>query len=254
MRRMDIYLVPAAVALIVAIISTYTDIRSRIIPNRLTYSAAAFGILFHLLLGIYSSNVFVCVRGLIGFCLAFTIGYILWMMGGWAGGDVKLFAAFGALLPSFYPPFAPAPYSSEYPLFVLTVFLNTALVGLPIILLYTAICFVRGEGAFHKQLRVSDLKEGMVPAEWIYEINGKICRKNALLPLRIKCDISYTEPNRASGLTKPQIVRLKKLVKEGKIKNRIRIKRTIPFGPFLAAGLTVSVLYGDLYWKIITLL
>jgi hypothetical protein len=249
---MDPNAILAALSLAVAFIAVYTDIRSRIIPNALTYTATVIGVVSHICLGIYLSNPFVCARGILGFGLAFIIGYALWLSGGWAGGDVKLFAAFGAILPAYSPPFSAAPYSTEYPFFPITVLINTALVSLPAILVYAGICLARGEGAFHMTVRITELKEGMIPAEWIYEDNGQIHRKLSIISLRSRK--AFTSPNRASGLTRAQITQLKRLVREGKIEDRIRIKRGIPFGPFLAAGLAVSVLYGDVYWKILTML
>ncbi|MEM2875074.1 MAG: prepilin peptidase [Candidatus Hadarchaeales archaeon] len=251
---MNVDFMPVAIAIFVALVSTYTDIRWRIIPNRATYPATAFGIIFHLFLGIYSSNLLLCLRGFIGFGIAFLIGYLLWITGGWAGGDVKLFSAFGALLPSFSPPFAPAPYSSEYPLFALTVLFNTALVAIPVILAYALLSYAKGEGAFYKRCKITDLKEGMIPAEWIVERNGKLFRKSAILSFSGPSGNTYTNPNRASGLTRAQIIRLKRLVSEKRIENEIRVKRVVPFGPFLAAGLLVSVCYGDMYWGILAML
>lgn len=251
---MNAYFVPAGVAVLIGVASTYTDIRSRIIPNRLTYPAAAFGILFHVFLGVYNSDLLLCLRGIVGFGIGFLIGYILWITGGWAGGDVKLLSAFGALLPSFSPPFAPAPYSAEFPLFVVTILFNTALVTLPVILVYTLFCWSRGESALYRRLRITDLREGMIPAEWIVESDGKLIRKGSILSLGVPRGKRYTNPNRASGLTRAQIARLKKLVAEKRIEDDIKIKRAVPFGPFLTAGLIVSVFYGDLYWKLLTVL
>ncbi|MEM2878187.1 MAG: A24 family peptidase C-terminal domain-containing protein [Candidatus Hadarchaeales archaeon] len=245
---------PIAVAIVVASISTYTDLRWRIIPNYLTYTAAAFGMVFYAVLGAYRMDIMTCISGGIGFLLALGIGYIIWALGGWAGGDVKMFAAFGALIPYFSPQFSPAPYSVSYPLFAITILLNTGLVALPGLLTYAGICFALGKGAFYKTVRITELEEGMIPAEWIYAKDGKIFRSNSYMLIRVERDETYTNPDRAAGLTLEQIKMLKDLVKEKKIENRLRIKRGVPFGPFLAIGLFISIFYGDIYWKILTLI
>lgn len=75
-------------------IAMATDLRSRKIPNWLTVSSALIGLAFHVatqgLVGIWFS--------LGGFAVGFGILFVLWMIGGGGGGDVKLMGAVGAWL------------------------------------------------------------------------------------------------------------------------------------------------------------
>jgi hypothetical protein len=203
------------------------------------------------LLGIYRMDLWTAVSGAVGATISFVIGYAMWLAGGWAGGDVKLFTALGALLPRFSPPFAPAPYSSSYPLFPLTILLNSVFAMIPALLVYVVICRLRGRSALYEEVKITELKEGMIPAETIYEKDGKVGHWSSRFGRKPRWDRTYTNPRRAEGLTRYQVGMLKRLVRAGKLKNKIKIKRGIPFAPALGAGVFIAVLYGDLYWRLI---
>ncbi|PIU12635.1 MAG: hypothetical protein COT21_03225, partial [Hadesarchaea archaeon CG08_land_8_20_14_0_20_51_8] len=105
------------------------------------------------------------------------------------------------------------------------------------------------------QVKISKLKEGMIPAEVIYAKNRKIGRWSSFLGLGTPSwDRAYTNPNRAAGLTRYQVGELKRLMKRGKLKGSIKIKKGMPYAPALCIGLFIAVLYGDLYWRLITLI
>jgi prepilin peptidase CpaA len=82
-------------SLVIALIGIafFTDIRQRIIPNWLTLSAVLCGILFHIMADGMNGLLF-SAWGL--FC-GFGILFILYLFGALGAGDVKLFAAIGAL-------------------------------------------------------------------------------------------------------------------------------------------------------------
>lgn len=244
-------LIPVVVALVAVSIAVYTDMRWRIIPNRLNYPLIAFGVLFYLLLGISRWDLMTAMSGAIGAAISFAIGYALWLTGGWAGGDVKLFTALGALLPRFSPPYAPSPYSSSLPFFPFTILIDSILVAIPVILIYAVVCRLRGRGVLYERVKITELKEGMIPAETIYEKGKKIGRWSSKLGMKPKWDRTYTNPSRAAGLTRYQVGVLKRLVRAKKLKNEIKIKRGIPFAPALAAGAFIAVLYGDVYWRLV---
>ena len=78
------------------VIATYTDVKRQVIPNKLTFSTLFLGILlvsFYYYL-INNFNIFYYISIVIVFIFA----YVLWKMGVWAGGDVKLFTAISSLL------------------------------------------------------------------------------------------------------------------------------------------------------------
>ena len=71
-----------------------TDLRSRRIPNLLTFSAAGAGILFHLV----SGGVNAALYSVGGFVLGALLFFPLFALRGMGAGDVKLLAAIGAWL------------------------------------------------------------------------------------------------------------------------------------------------------------
>ncbi len=79
-------------ALVTATIGAVTDIRDRRIPNRLTYGGLATALAVRCAL----SGWLGLRTGLAGLLLGGGIFYLLFLLGGMGGGDVKLMAAVGA--------------------------------------------------------------------------------------------------------------------------------------------------------------
>ncbi len=237
----------AGAALAGSAIAVYTDLRWRIIPNWLTYSLIGCGILVHLVWGGLNGDWWNAVSGALGAGFAFLLGYALWLTGGWAGGDVKLFTAYGALLPFYQPP---GTYQLLYPFFI-TVLFNSLILAVPVIAVYALVRKILGKSVFYDIVRITELEEGMIPAELIYEKNGKIRRTRSWLGIKPRGVKIYADPNRAAGLSRTQVRVLKRLVRQRKLQNRLKLKRGMPFAPLLALGLLVGVFYGDLYWTIV---
>jgi len=81
-----------AVAIGISVIGCVTDVRSRRIPNVLTFGAAIAGVMFHSARG---AGALFSVAGLVVGGAAFIIPFAL---GGLGAGDIKLLAALGAWL------------------------------------------------------------------------------------------------------------------------------------------------------------
>lgn len=83
--------IPFAAAAVLLIAALLTDLRSMLIPNRLTVSFFAAGCLYQTIVGGWSG----LWMGLIGAAAGFVPLFILHMARGIGAGDVKLFAALG---------------------------------------------------------------------------------------------------------------------------------------------------------------
>src|SRR5688572_29530937 len=80
--------------LIVAMVACITDLRSRRIPNVLTFGAAAAGIVFHAVVPGGES----VTSAVLGWLVGVAVFFIPFALGGMGGGDVKLLGALGAWL------------------------------------------------------------------------------------------------------------------------------------------------------------
>jgi prepilin peptidase CpaA len=75
------------------LICFYTDIKSSRIPNAVTVSGTVIGLLYHL----FTNGLEGILSSVIGLIIGFSIFFVLYLFGGVGAGDVKLFAAIGAL-------------------------------------------------------------------------------------------------------------------------------------------------------------
>lgn len=258
---MILELVPVGLALGSVCAAVYTDLKEQIIPNKLTYPLIVLGMAFYLSVGAYQAEFKVALSGVIGAAIGFGIGYAMYLTGGWAGGDVKLFTALGALLPTAPQiggfPLLTASWTRAYPLFPITLLLNSIILAAPVLLIYALLSRLRGGGAFYEEIRLSEIEEGMIPAETIYEKDGEIDRYSPgplgfLTGLFGKpdWDRKITDPRKAAGFSSREVDVLKQAVQEGKIEDHIRIKKGVPFAPAIGAGVFVAVIYGGIYWRI----
>ncbi len=83
--------------LLIAVWISWSDLRTRKIPNYLTLSAALAGLLYHLLVSGMSG----LTSAMLGLCLGFGFLILPYILGGMGAGDVKALAALGAWLGPF---------------------------------------------------------------------------------------------------------------------------------------------------------
>lgn len=88
-------------ALAVAALAAIWDVRTGRIPNRLTFGAIAGGLVTHAVAGLVAQGTTGLVQGfgqaLLGTLVCAAVPTIVFFLRGIGGGDVKLFAALGAL-------------------------------------------------------------------------------------------------------------------------------------------------------------
>ena len=121
-----------------AIIATITDIKSRIIPNKLTFSLVGIGIFGYLANGVLTGDFVMFLASLKSLAVMFAIGYLFWMLGAWSAGDAKEFLFIAVLVP-VYPAFLYGtfnPQVASYP-FIITVLVNTLLAIFPLVFVYS---------------------------------------------------------------------------------------------------------------------
>lgn len=129
------------IAVVACLYASYTDLKSGIIQNKLTFPLIVIGLVLNGLYAFMVGNIWLIIYALIFTAGIFVLGYVLWKFGAWAGGDVKLFTALAALLP-FYPTLInynilgiQFPINASYP-FPLTLIVNSILAILPFLLIF----------------------------------------------------------------------------------------------------------------------
>jgi prepilin peptidase CpaA len=85
---------PQVVAIAICLIACVTDLRTRRIPNKLTFSAAALAIVFHLAVGGPKAG----ALSLAGWFVGVALFAPFFIVGGLGAGDLKLIGAVGAWL------------------------------------------------------------------------------------------------------------------------------------------------------------
>ncbi len=88
---MDIFLIRAAVVVIGCVAASYTDLKTGLIPDRITYPMMALGVLFNFIaFDEYALAVAAATFG---------VSYLFYHLGKLGGGDLKLFVGIALLLP-----------------------------------------------------------------------------------------------------------------------------------------------------------
>ena len=91
-----------SISLISLIIATYTDLRERIVSDRLVVAMIFLGLVLHSYSAITTGNIETIMLATAVSVATFIGAYLLWKLGVWAGGDVKLFTAIAFLNPINY--------------------------------------------------------------------------------------------------------------------------------------------------------
>ncbi len=124
--------------LISLIIATYTDLKERMVYNKLTYSIAIIAIILKIIESIQTQTIEPIFLSISAGIIAFVFGWLLWKLGVWAGGDVKLVTAIALLNPINYAIIGkflnfPNPLITiSLPLFAITLIIYSSLSVMPI--------------------------------------------------------------------------------------------------------------------------
>lgn len=165
---MELFLIGLGV--IMGILTSYTDIKTGFIDDKHVFPIAGVGILYYLYYGIaIKHDIFYAFSGLIGVAAGFLLGYLLYLMGGWASGDVVILMGYSALFPyaSSYAKIVP-PYAVRYPLHSITLLFNSILAVFPFIFCYSlAVLVIKKKTARLKEIFIDKWPKPFELALWI---------------------------------------------------------------------------------------
>ncbi|WP_042707258.1 prepilin peptidase [Methanobrevibacter wolinii] len=270
---MDLFIIPVIVVLIATIIASYTDIQYNIISNKLNLILIILGIVLSLFFTIFYRNPYFISSSLISGISIFIISYILWILGLWAGGDVKLLTGIAFMIPSNY-----YKLSNFWP-FTLDLIINSLLIAFPFIFIYISIFKLRSnnDNLFNKikyeilsfnifnstnrfstyLVPINNLKKGMIldktnfnsKEAYDFILNNLDDLNNLYLK---KFNEEYIIKSQSSaGLNYKDIKLLKELKNKDLIKPNVFIKIGIPFAPIICIGYIITLFYGNLIISII---
>ena len=215
--------VALALAVAFALLASYFDLKKRIVPDWLN------AVFFVIALGMGVLMQVDLVQQIAFACVAFAFAFVLYRLGGWAGGDAKFYAA----LLSFYPLFKPVDYSV-----VLLVFFASIVFLIPFLLLAKR---------WRRIVATSDLNEGMIPAESVIVKNGN-AEKIDLSLLDVAMRFARGRKTfdgkvvanafLARGLEKAEIVELKKL----RGLRFLQVREALAFSPLVATAFFAVIL------------
>ncbi|MFH1211304.1 MAG: A24 family peptidase, partial [Candidatus Woesearchaeota archaeon] len=86
------------VAILGMLFGAVQDIRKREVSDWLNYSLIAFGIGFGVIKSLLDSDVFVFFGMLLGLAAGVAIGFAMYYLGQWGGGDSKMIMGLGAII------------------------------------------------------------------------------------------------------------------------------------------------------------
>ena len=96
----DIFIILALIAITIA---SYTDIKTREVPDWLNYALIAVGLGVNLIYSVIYWDYTYILRSAIGLAAAVLLGMVMFYTGQWGGGDSKMVFGLGALLGLSYP-------------------------------------------------------------------------------------------------------------------------------------------------------
>ena len=95
---MVIDLILIGLSLIALLIASYTDIKTREVPDILSYILVIGSLCLRFMASIITNDWAILLSGLAGFLLFVVLGYLMYNTGQWGGGDSKLLMGMGAAI------------------------------------------------------------------------------------------------------------------------------------------------------------
>ncbi len=271
----------SVIIVISLIIGSYTDIRTREVPDWVNYSVIFVGLGLRLLFSATTSNWNYLLYGIYGFTLFLLFGFLMFYTGQWGGGDTKLLMGIGALIG----------FELKLNSFLLIFLANVLIAGALYGLIYSFILAIRNWKQFTSKLKqhIHKYKKHKY-GSWIIAVAllvGIIIINDFYIRLLLfvtmffsilffylwaftksieqACMYKFVSPEKLTegdwiakkytidgkyicgpkdlGIEKKQIKKLIQLKRKGKIK-KIKIKEGIPFVPSFLLGYIISVMYG----------
>ena len=244
---MIIFIIPIVITFIYTLISSLTDLKYNIIPNKIVFSLWILGLLINLMFTLILNNLFFILSSIISTTITFLICYILWKIRLWAGGDVKLITGISSIIPINYFYYNEL-FTNKY-LFIpfsFNLIVNSILISFPFIIIYTLL------------IKINKIDQNNILDRYLLNNKDYFLIKQTI-SLESDSNLSLTKSKNGlilkskscSGLTNEDILVLKLLYDNNVIGKNIFIKISIPFAPSICIGYIITLLYGNLLFYFI---
>tara|TARA_B100002003_G_C14145465_1_gene550731 strand:+ start:1137 stop:1991 length:855 start_codon:yes stop_codon:yes gene_type:complete len=272
-----------SIALIYLLIASYTDIKTREVPDWLNFSLVPLALGVRLIYSLAVNEYSVIIDGLVGFAAFFVLALVMFYTGQWGGGDSKLLMGLGALIGLEF----------SFNTFMASFLINTIIIGSLYGLIWSVLSAFRNRKKFVKELHkikksmlklrrfmlvlfvlllltlfiVPDLFSRFLILSIIVVIYSTFYLMIFIKIVERSCMLRYVKPTDVTegdwiakdviinnkrltgpkdlGIERKQLNKLIAYYKKGKIK-RVLIKVGIPFVPSFLVAYILTLLYGNL--------
>jgi len=255
-------LIPLIIALLGCIIAGTWDLFTTDIPDEVSESMIVLGIFYWAIKSLQVESLKPLLISLTIGILFLLFGYILYKTGQWGGGDAKILASLGFLLPFFG--------NMQY--FPLNLIINVFAVGSVYVIIYSLllgisknifpkffedipkisfvlsiILIISGFFIPNRELSILVVLFGFLILFWYYaKTIEKYIFTRRVHVSKVKVGDVLFSSKEWEGITKEELDKLKK----GK-KKYVKIKEGIRFGPVFFFALLFTILYGNLLFLIL---
>jgi len=140
-----VVLIPYTIAFLVLLIGSYTDLRTREVPDWLNFGLIGTGFGISLLFSIIFLKSNFIINSIVGFVILFIIAWVMFYSGQWGGGDSKILMGLGALIGIDI-------FSGKFP-FLAGFLINALLIGAIYGILWSIFLIIRNWKKFAKSFK-----------------------------------------------------------------------------------------------------
>jgi len=153
-------LIVYAIAFIALAVASYTDLKTREVPDWLNYGLISVGLGLNLLFSAIFWKWNFIVNSVIGLIIFFIIAYLMFQFGQWGGGDSKMLMGLGALIGIDF-------FSGKIP-FMANFFVNALFAGAVYGLIWSVSLAVKNKNKFAGEFKKTLKDEKIIAAKkWI---------------------------------------------------------------------------------------
>jgi Flp pilus assembly protein protease CpaA len=275
-------LILVAIALIYLLIASYTDIRTREVPDWLNFSLIPLALSVRLIYSLAINEYSTIIEGLVGFGAFFVLALVMFYTGQWGGGDSKLLMGLGALIGLKF----------TLDTFIGSFLINTVIVGSVYGLIWSIISAIKNRKKFVRELHkikksliktrrmmlilfivlvlmviiIPDLFSKLLITSIIVVVYSTFYLMIFIKIVEKSCMLKYVKPTEVTegdwiakdviidkkrltgpkdlGIERKELKKLISYYKKGKIK-KVLIKVGIPFVPSFLVAYILTLLYGN---------